>query len=92
MYSIRHTTGTLPNRHPFCHSVSSDSHDKTTLTAKTGTGTQPLTPAFYVPHGDKPSEWTATLAYERRIDEHTRDTLSADWLETSAICHCEGHL
>jgi len=63
------------------------------LTSDTGTGTQGLTPfASYVPHGSKPSVQAATLAYGRRIDGHTRDTLSAGWLEISEVCHCEGHL
>jgi len=63
------------------------------VTAKAGTDTQAVTTsAFYVPTGDKPSVQTATLAYGRRIDEHTRDTLSAGWLEISAVCHCGGDL
>jgi len=61
--------------------------------AKTGTTTQALpTSAFYVPSGNKPSGQTAKLAFDRRIDEHTRDTLSAGWIEISEICHCEGHV
>jgi len=33
-----------------------------------------------------------SIGFDGRIDEHTRDTLSAGWAEISEVCHCEGYL
>ena len=59
------------------------------MTANAGTDTQGLTNSAFVlvPTVDQRLR-LVSVGSDSSVDSHTRDTLSAGWVETTEICHC----